>query len=272
MGDSKAFKGTSTANNQNQVKSTVTHLNIPVRDAYDGAVSTYLHMPRDYDNHSHPSSSKTAAILMSGAGGGVAGPSSMYIAIADKLASLDDQGIPVMRMDYRYPARNKLCVADTKAVMDYLEHKHGVSRVVLIGWSFGGAPVFSVGGSDQRVVGCATVASQTAETDGITKLAPRPVLLLHGTADTTLHYRCSNSLYESYGTHGKRELKLFEGDDHALTKNALKAEELLCRFVMDCAGVQVGEKERKQTKEQLVRPEERVELMEKAGDLKGEEI
>ena len=62
--------------------------------------------------------------------------------------------------------------------MDYLEQHHGVKRFVLVGRSFGGAPVFTVGGADRRVVGCATVASQTAETDGIRNLAPTPVLLL----------------------------------------------------------------------------------------------
>ncbi|KAI9886909.1 MAG: hypothetical protein M1823_001278 [Watsoniomyces obsoletus] len=268
MGDSKAFQGTSASTNGDK-QSQMLHLNIPVRDTYDGTVPTYLHLPRNYNHQS--SSNKTAAILMSGAGGGVAGPSSMYPPLAEKLASIN---IPVIRMDYRHPARNRFCVADTLAVMDYLEHEHSISQVVLVGWSFGGAPVFTVGGNDtRRVMGCATVASQTAETEGITKLAPRPVLLMHGTADTTLHYRCSKSLFESYGsTKGKRELKLFEGDDHALTKNAVVAEELLCRFIMDCAGIEMGEMERRVAMEELVRKEESIEGMEKGGDLKGEKI
>lgn len=83
------------------------------------------------------------------------GPSSIYLSIADKLASLK-QGIPVMRLDYRYPARNKYCVADVQAAMKYLEAGYGISRFVLVGWSFGGAPVYTLGGCDERVVGCAT--------------------------------------------------------------------------------------------------------------------
>ena len=98
---------------------------------------------------------------------------------------------------------------------------------------------FTLGGGDGRVVGCATVASQTTETEGIGKVAPRPVLLMHGTGDRTLRYSCSRRLYDEYGEGGDRELKLFEGDDHALTGNSREAEEQLCDFIMRCAGVEI---------------------------------
>lgn len=35
------------------------------------------------------------------------------------------------------------------------------------------------GDSDKRVVGCATIASQAAETEGVRKLALKSLLLLH---------------------------------------------------------------------------------------------
>ncbi|KAI4172406.1 MAG: hypothetical protein LQ346_008604, partial [Caloplaca aetnensis] len=141
-------------------------LTIKVNDDLNGAVPGVLHLPHTSTNTQNPSShSRTAAILLSGVGGGLVGPSSIYLGLATKLASLRD-GIPALRLDYRYPARNKYCVADVHAAMNYLENTHSVTRFVLVGWSFGGAPVFTVGGSDPRVVGCATVASQTAETEG----------------------------------------------------------------------------------------------------------
>ena len=136
--------------------------------------------------------------------------------------------------------------------------------------SLAGAPVFTLGGSDERVVGCATVASQTAETDGIGKVSPRPVLLMHGTGDRTLRYSCSQRLYDEYGDKGERELKLFEGDDHALTRNSREAEERLCDFIMRCAGVESRGDERKVVRSELVDEGDRVELM-KGGDLKGDE-
>ena len=247
-------------------------LTIKVSDARDGAVPGVLHLPHNYDHATQSSVQKTgtAAILVSGASGGLVGPSSVYLGMATKLASLN-QGVPVLRLDYRYPARNQYCVADVLAAMSYLEREHAISRFVLVGWSFGGAPVFTIAGNDKRVVGCATVASQTAGTDGIEKLAPRPVLLLHGLRDQTLGSHCSESLYRRYGEAGVRELKLFEGDDHALTRNAKEAEEMLCRFAMRCAGIEEREGETELVRKEVIEDRDRVELMEKAGDLGGEE-
>lgn len=243
---------------------------IKVNDELYGTVAAFLHIPQNYRREQEEGREKTAAILLSGAGGGVVGPSSIYLSMADKLASLN-KGIPVVRLDYRYPARNKYCVADVQAAMKYLETGYGLSRFVLVGWSFGGAPVFTLGGRDERVVGCATVASQTAETDGIRNAASKPVLLMHGTGDKTLSYSFSQRLYDEYGTKGERELKLFDGDNHALTRNASEAETRLCQFVMKCAGVEIGGAEQEMVREELIGKKHRVGLMKEGGDLKGGE-
>ncbi|KAJ9122668.1 hypothetical protein QFC24_004096 [Naganishia onofrii] len=253
----------------------VERVSIGVRDSQGGSVSGFLHLP-----HGFPSNTlahKTAVILLSGAGGGVTGPSGIYLSVADKISSIAHLAIPALRLDYRYPARNKYCCADVLAAMNHLTTTYPgqISRFVLVGWSFGGAPVLTVGGSDQRVIGCATIASQTAETEGITHLAPRPVLLLHGTGDRTLSPICSKRLYEWYGSKGDRQLKLYEGDDHALTRNAKEAEEMLVRFIARCAGVRMNtldSKERKVLDDSLIGSvKEAVEVMKKGGDLDGQE-
>ena len=245
-------------------------ITIKVNDDLYGTVPAFFHIPQNYRREQVEGREKTAAILLSGAGGGVMGPSSIYLSIADKLASLN-KGIPVMRLDYRYPARNKYCVADVRAAMRYLENGYGLLRFVLVGWSFGGAPVFTLGGSEERVDGCATVASQTAETDGIRQMPPKPVLLMHGTGDRTLRYSCSQSLYDEYRTQGERELKLFEGDDHALTRNAREAEMRLCEFVMKCARIAISGAEKEIVGQELVGGRERVDLMKEDGGLEGGE-
>lgn len=242
-------------------------LHIKVNDSQGGSVRAFLHMNPEHHS-THPPT--TAAILLSGAGGGVTGPSGIYLSMADKLAALD-AAIPALRMDYRFPARNSPCCKDVLAAMDYLESAFGIARFVLVGWSFGGAPVFTVGGLDQRVVGCATVASQTAATEGIRDLAPRPVLLLHGIGDGTLSPRCSERLYDMYGEKGQREVKYFEGDNHALSGNAGKAEELLVDFIVKCAGERMSDGERKMVGEEMVNDGEREEVMKRGGDLRGGE-
>jgi pimeloyl-ACP methyl ester carboxylesterase len=246
-------------------------IDVDTGNGQDGFVPGFLHLPPDFTTapgtlptHHH----RTAAILLSGAGGGVTGPSSIYLSLACKLATV---GIPTLRLDYRFPARTAACVADAKAAMAYLRDMYGLDRFVLVGWSFGGAVVFSAADGDERVVGCATVASQTAGTEGIRRLAPRPVLLMHGTGDRTLSDGCSRRLFEMYGANpkGERRLQLFEGDNHALSKNAERAEEMLCEFVASCAGVGIGEEERERVvRLELIEDGERHGLMEKGGDLR----
>ncbi|CAJ2500868.1 Uu.00g037210.m01.CDS01 [Anthostomella pinea] len=246
-------------------------LSIKVEDGADGSVAGFLHLPPNFASPTPETHHRTAAILLSGAGGGVTGPSSIYLSLAAKLAALGP-GIPALCLDYRYPARNRYCVRDVKAAMDYLQATYGLDHFVLVGWSFGGAPVFTVGGSNERVVGCATVASQTAETEGIRRLAPRPVLLLHGTAEVKLSQACSQRLYAQYGTEGNRQLRLFDGDNHALSVNAPVAETMLLEFTVNCAGLRVdGEEEKAVVDPELVEDSERMALMRKGGDSRAPE-
>ncbi|ROT40560.1 alpha/beta-hydrolase [Sodiomyces alkalinus F11] len=246
-------------------------LTINVDEGLDGFVSGFLHMPPDFIKPAPTTHHRTAAILLSGAGGGVTGPSSIYLSLACKLATLST-GIPTLRLDYRAPARNRYCVQDVRAAMAYLEDMYGLNRFILVGWSFGGAPVFTVAGGDKRVVGCATVASQTAETEGIRKLAPRPLLLLHGTADRTLSSTCSERLFSMYGDRRNGRLQLFEGDNHVLSGNAQAAEAMLCDFIASCAGLRIGEEEHAMVvEEELIQDGERKSLMKRGGDLRAPE-
>ena len=95
----------------------------------------------------------------------------------------------------------------------------------------------------ERVIGCATIASQWGGTKGVRSLSPRPLLLLHGTADEGCGASGSEALYEAYGSEGDRTLHLFKGDDHELSQNRAETIDLLCAFVSKCAGLQQEKKE-----------------------------
>lgn len=62
-------------------------------------------------------------------------------------------------------ARQTLCARRLVAV-DELESGHWIRDIMLVGWSIGCTPVSCTGDSDKRVVGCATIASKTAEIEG----------------------------------------------------------------------------------------------------------
>ena len=104
---------------------------VPTSDLI-GTVSAFLHTPQNYHREQSEGREMTTAILLSGASGGVAGPSTVYLSLADKLVSLN-RGMPVLRMDWRFPARNKYCVADVMTAMDCLENGYAAGRFVLVG-------------------------------------------------------------------------------------------------------------------------------------------
>jgi dienelactone hydrolase len=90
----------------------------------------------------HPVEAARGAIVMvGGAGGGVNGPAGIYEELATRLQR---EGIAALRLDYRHPNDLDECVRDVLAAIDFLHHE-GVDRVVLLGWSFGGAVVITAG-------------------------------------------------------------------------------------------------------------------------------
>lgn len=263
------------------------HIEIPVRDPLDHQAPGIIHEPRSYNV---TQASGAAAVLVSGAGGGVSGPSGtyhlhicqskdgltkqgIYPSLADKLALLIS--IPCIRLDYRQPAKTDYCTADIIASLNYLSQQYSSSRFVLVGWSFGASPCITAAADEpDRIRGVATIGAQLAETDGITQLSPRPFLLLHGGHDNVLSASVSRTLYQKYGTEGQRNLKLFPGGDHGLTGQAPEAEGMILAFVARTLGFErlLDYETMDQAYRDLVESsEERMREMESGHDLEGGE-
>ena len=66
---------------------------------------------------------------------------------------------------------------------------------------------------------------------------------------------------------------MFEGDDHALSRNVRKVESMVTEFVVGCAGdVMVSDSDERIVQADVVGgKEERVSAMEAGGDLRGRE-
>ena len=174
-------------------------------------------------------SAQGAMVMFGGAGGGTHGPAGIYEKLARRLQA---EGITALRLEYRHPNYLKECVYDVLAAVEALRQQ-GIERVVLLGWSFGGAVAINAGAASDLVVGVATVASQTYGAEGVAELSPRSLLLLHGTADDVLPHRCSVELYASAGE--PKELVLYPGDNHGITRHAAEMLEKLeawCRELL----------------------------------------
>lgn len=157
----------------------------------------------------HPAESAGRAVLcVSGAIGGFDGPSMLYARLG---LEMPRHGITVARLNYRAPNEFGECVLDTLAGLTFLKGKE-YGPAALIGHSFGGAVAINAGTLAAMAQTVIAISSQLACAHVVGDLAPRPLLLLHGTADTVLPHECSQIIFER--AHEPKALKLFPGADH----------------------------------------------------------
>jgi alpha/beta superfamily hydrolase len=160
----------------------------------------------------HESAEKDKGIVcVCGAIGGFDGPQRLYQRLGGELPPI---GITVARANYRQPNEFNECLMDALAAVSFLKST-GHTRVALIGHSFGGAVAINAGTLNPIVSTVIALSSQLAGAHVAGDLAPRPLLLVHGTGDEILPHRSSEMIYERAGE--PRELVLFEDADHRFT-------------------------------------------------------
>ncbi|HMK47048.1 MAG TPA: prolyl oligopeptidase family serine peptidase [Methanocella sp.] len=172
--------------------------------------------------------SDRGVIYMHGVGGGTYGPSHIYHPLAEDLLQY---GIWSMLIDCRYDSDMDECISDMLVCVDYLDKNKKVNRIGLVGWSFGGAIVISAAAEDRRVKTIVTVASQSYGTRDVGKIAPRPILLIHGTGDKTLTYQCSVDIAQRAGE--PKKLVLFPDADHGISQNSEEMYDLVRNWFLE---------------------------------------
>jgi alpha/beta superfamily hydrolase len=177
-----------------------------------GAIGVILHTA---DNTSR------AILCVCGAVGGFDGPAMLYPRLG---LNMPPKGFAVARMNYRQPNEFDECVLDTLAALTFLKGT-GHHRTALIGHSFGGAVVINAGTLSQEVTTVVGISSQLAGAHVVGQLAPKPLLLIHGTADSILPDQCSRMLYEQAGE--PKILRLFDDADHRLSNRGDELYELV---------------------------------------------
>jgi alpha/beta superfamily hydrolase len=171
------------------------------------------------------------ALLVGGAMGGFDGPAGGIY--RDLAARLVEKGLSTLRVNYREPGEFQECVLDVLGALSFLKGIGG-GRVVLVGHSFGGAVVIKAGELSPAVAAVAALSSQRFGTSTVENLAPRPLLLVHGTADTVLSYEASEDIYQR--ARQPKRLTLIEGAGHGLFEARDQVLEMLEMFIVAMAG------------------------------------
>jgi hypothetical protein len=159
----------------------------------------------------HPAEGERAVLWVFGAGGGLGGPAGgLYTRLGTRLRQ---ESVTSLELDYRRAGHLQDCVLDVLVGLAYLESL-GKSRIVLVGHSFGGAVVINAGAISEAVTAVAALSSQTAGTEAVGRLSPKPVIFMHGEQDEILPPSCSRDLHTRAGE--PKELVLYPGCLHGL--------------------------------------------------------
>ena len=159
----------------------------------------------------HAEGNKGGAIWFCGALGGLDGPS--FGIFADLGQELVGDGISSLRLDYRHPGDLSKCALDVLVGVEFLRSQ-GIERVALAGHSFGGAVAIIAGSMSPDVTAVVGLSSQTYGAQDVADLAPKPLLLIHGSRDRNLPVECSELIYQ--WANEPKELVIYQGSGHFL--------------------------------------------------------
>src|SRR5713101_1261216 len=161
-----------------------------------------------------------------GARGGYAGPAEgVFAHLAEAFSA---QGLTSLRLHYRHPGVYVESVLDVRAGLAFLQGR-GCARVVLVGHSFGGAVVIAAGTLTDQVVAVVALSPQTSGAQGAVYVAPRPLLIVHGLADTRLPPSCARQIYQ--WADEPKELVFYPGAEHGLRECKGELHDLLRRWI-----------------------------------------
>ena len=201
----------------------------PSREGQGGAPLLFRTNQGDIRAAYHEAPNAHAGVVwVWGADGGLEGPAEgIYARLADQLTA---QGLTSIRVDYRHPRALMDSVGDTLVGVRYLKGK-GLTRLALVGHSFGGAVVITAGVLSQEVKAVVALSSQTSGTQAVGALSPRALLLVHGEADTRLPPQISRTIY--LWAKEPKELVLYPGAGHGLRQCRAELDALLTRWLTE---------------------------------------
>lgn len=175
----------------------------------------------------YPGAKKEAAIFVGGIGGGFDSPAKdLYPKLGVTIAH---EGIVALRIKFRFSTDLNEAVYDVLAAIDLLK-QDGITSICLVGHSFGGAVAIVTGTLSPIVSSVVTLATQSYGAEGITRLSPRPVLLIHGAQDQIL--TSSSSVWLYHKAQEPKKIILYEKTGHILDEAAEEIYTLLKNWIL----------------------------------------
>jgi pimeloyl-ACP methyl ester carboxylesterase len=158
------------------------------------------------------------------------GASDSYAELGASLATASGWNVLVFDFRVPRPATSELALTDwltdLRTAVAHLTALETITGVWLAGFSVGGALALCVGGEDERIRGVAALGAPAELDDwveapgdvrplqSISKIPPRPTLLVHGDGDDVVPVSDARVLADAAG--GEVELRILAGGGHGL--------------------------------------------------------
>ena len=216
-------------------------LGVAGKERPDGAVDININSTRgEINGILHTCEGEPGTVIyVGGALGGFDGPAGgLYPKLAHELSR--PGGMTGLRLHYRQPGEFEECVLDVLGGVSFLRGV-GAQRVVLVGHSFGAAVVIKAGELSDAVAGVAALSPQLYGTRTVERLAPRRLLLVHGTADEILDAEASKDIHAR--AKEPKRLELYEGAGHGLGSCAEELFELVKGWLLEALAAGANETE-----------------------------
>ena len=189
-----------------------------VLDTTRGPIEGIYHEPQHSESY--------AIVWASGARGGMDGPShGLYPDLSEYFAQ---SNIASFRINYRYPSNLDESTLDVLVAVWHLANL-GFTKTALVGHSFGGGVVLSASRYTTHARAVAVIASQLNGAEEVVLLNGRPLLVIHGEADSVLPVSNAHTIFEWASS--PKELATLPGAGHGLRESPEELRTLLKQWV-----------------------------------------
>jgi len=172
--------------------------------------------------------SESGAIYVGGVGGGFDTPANgLYPYLGEKLKF---DGISSLRIRFRNSKNVEEAVHDVIAGIQFLQGER-ISKIGLVGHSFGGAVVIQAAARTKSVKTVVTLATQSYGCDSVKDFPEdTSILLIHGNDDSVLPASCTRTIYGL--ANEPKERVLLNGNGHVLNESAPKVKEIVYKWLL----------------------------------------
>jgi dienelactone hydrolase len=182
--------------------------------------------------HTWPSGldcSEVGIVFVTGIDGGFLEPvDGLYDRLAERFAAL---GVPSVFVTYRAPGDVESSVNDARAGVEWLK-SHGVRRMALVGWSFGGAVLTNTPPRVPEIRTIVGVAPQSEHTEAAAEFTDQSALFFHSQVDENVPFYSSQQILETFPASVRTRLVPFDHGTHQLNGMADEVDPIAFSWIM----------------------------------------